>query len=51
MLIKDIKKSTYFKAIDETTLCELIHPEKDTVKMDCSISHAILGPDQIFTSP
>ena len=46
MLIKDIKKSTYFKAIDETTLCELIHPENDNVKMDCSISHAILGPDQ-----
>ena len=46
MLIKDIAKSTYFKAIDETTLCELIHPEKDNVKMDCSIAHAILAPDQ-----
>ena len=44
MLIKDINKSRYFKAIDETVLCELIHPKNDGVDMDCSIAHAVLEP-------
>ncbi len=44
MFIKDIKRSRYFKAIDETVLCELIHPKNDGVKMDFSIAHAVLKP-------
>jgi len=42
MFIKNIKKSSYFKAMDETFLCELIHPKNDGVKMDFSIAHAVL---------
>jgi len=44
MLIKDIKKSTYFKAMDETILCELLHPKKEGIIMGCSIAHAVLEP-------
>jgi mannose-6-phosphate isomerase-like protein (cupin superfamily) len=46
MLVKDIKKSSYFKALDETILCELLHPEKEGFDMGCSIAHAVLGPGQ-----
>ena len=46
MLIKDIKKSSYFKAIDETILCELLHPEKEEINMGCSVAHAVLEPGQ-----
>ena len=44
MLIKDINKSRYFKAIDETVLCELIHPKNDAVDTNLSIAHAVLEP-------
>lgn len=44
MLIKDITKSEYFKAMDETFLTELLHPENEGVDMGCSIAHAVLGP-------
>jgi mannose-6-phosphate isomerase-like protein (cupin superfamily) len=46
MLIKDIKKSKYIKVIDETTLCELLHPAKEEVDLGCSIAHAILEPGE-----
>ena len=46
MLIKDIKKSSYFKAMDQTILCELLHPEKEEIKMGCSVAHAVLEPGQ-----
>ena len=44
MIIKDIKKCVYFTAMDETVLCELLHPQKDLnkLKMDFSIAHAVL---------
>jgi len=44
MLLRDIKKSKYFKVMDETTLCELLHPAKEEVDLGCSIAHAILEP-------
>lgn len=44
MLIKDIKKSGYFKAMDQTILCELLHPKKEEIKMGCSVAHAVLEP-------
>lgn len=46
MLIKDIKKSKYIKVIDETTLCELLHPANEEVDLGCSIAHAILEPGE-----
>ncbi len=44
MLIKDIKKSSYFKSLDETILCELLHPKNEGIIMGCSVAHAILEP-------
>ena len=44
MLIRDIKKSDYFYAVDETVLSELLHPKNDQVKLDFSIAHAVLKP-------
>lgn len=44
MLIRDIKKSNYFDAVDETVLSELIHPKNDGVKLGFSIAHAVLKP-------
>jgi mannose-6-phosphate isomerase-like protein (cupin superfamily) len=41
---KDINKSRYFKAIDETVLCELMHPKNDAIDTNLSIAHAILEP-------
>ena len=44
MLIKDIKNCNYFKALDNTILCELLHPEREEsdLKMNYSIAHAVL---------
>lgn len=44
MLIRDIKNCDYFKALDKTILCELLHPnnEKEELKIDYSIVHAVL---------
>jgi mannose-6-phosphate isomerase-like protein (cupin superfamily) len=44
MLIRDIKNCDYFKALDNTILCELLHPKKEgkDLKIDYSIAHAIL---------
>jgi mannose-6-phosphate isomerase-like protein (cupin superfamily) len=44
MLIKDTKSSSYFDAVDETVLAELLHPKNDGVKLDFSIAHAVLKP-------
>ncbi len=48
MLIKDIKNCDYFKAIDETILCELLHPDREDqdLEMVFSIAHAILNPGE-----
>lgn len=44
MLIRDIKNCNYFKALDNTILCELLHPEREEndLKINYSISHAVL---------
>jgi len=44
MLIRDIKKSNYFDAVDETVLSELLHPKNDGVKLNFSVAHAVLKP-------
>ena len=48
MFVKDIRNCKYFKAIDETTLCELLHPDKEVenLKMNYSIAHAIIKPGE-----
>ena len=44
MLIRDIKNCNYFKALDNTILCELLHPEREEkdLKINYSIAHAVL---------
>ena len=44
MIIRDIKKCNYFKALDKTTICELLHPKNEDggLEIDYSIAHAIL---------
>ncbi len=48
MFIKSLEKCKYFKALDKTFICELIHPEleKERLEMDFSIAHAILKPNE-----
>jgi mannose-6-phosphate isomerase-like protein (cupin superfamily) len=49
MLIRDIKNCKYFKAIDKTILCELLHPERECedLKINYSIAHAILKAGEL----
>lgn len=46
MLINDINKSKYFAAMDETVLCELLHPdnESEVIEMNFSMAHAVIEP-------
>ncbi len=48
MLIKSLKNCKYFKALEETFICELLHPdqEEESLEMDFSLAHAILEPDE-----
>lgn len=38
----------YFRALDETLICELLHPEREEndLEMNFSIAHAILKPGE-----
>jgi mannose-6-phosphate isomerase-like protein (cupin superfamily) len=42
MLIRDIKNCKYFRAMDKSLLCELLHPDHEDLKIDYSIAHAVL---------
>jgi mannose-6-phosphate isomerase-like protein (cupin superfamily) len=44
MFIKDLAKCQYFKAFDNTNLCELLHPDRDGLDIPYSIAHARLEP-------
>jgi len=48
MLIKDIQNCEYFTAIDNTLLCELLHPAKEDehLEISYSIAHAIIKPNE-----
>ncbi|KAF5435508.1 cytosine deaminase [Candidatus Methanophagaceae archaeon] len=48
MLIKDIQNGKYFTAMDNTVLCELLHPanEDEARKLPFSIAHAIVKPGE-----
>jgi mannose-6-phosphate isomerase-like protein (cupin superfamily) len=45
MFIKDLAKCQYFKAFDNTNLCELLHHGRDGSDIPYSIAHAILEPE------
>ncbi len=44
MIIKDLEKCRYFRATDNTLICELLHPGREGLDLSCSIAHAILEP-------
>jgi mannose-6-phosphate isomerase-like protein (cupin superfamily) len=44
LLIKDIQKCKHFTAMDNTHLCELLHPAREKVEIHYSIAHAVLNP-------
>jgi mannose-6-phosphate isomerase-like protein (cupin superfamily) len=44
MFIKDLAKCQYFKAFDNTNLCELLHPGRDGPDLPYSIAHARMEP-------
>ncbi|HWQ19846.1 MAG TPA: cupin domain-containing protein [Methanotrichaceae archaeon] len=44
MIIKDIERCSHFKAMDETILCELLHPAREGLDLHYSIAHAMLEP-------
>lgn len=44
MLIKDIENASFFMAVDNTYLCELLHPLRDKLNLPYSIAYAILNP-------
>lgn len=46
MIVKTQKHCKYFRALDETLICELLHPEreKSDLNMNFSIALAILKP-------
>ena len=46
MFIKDLAKCQYFKASDNTSLCELLHPGRDGPDLPYSIAHARLDPGE-----
>jgi mannose-6-phosphate isomerase-like protein (cupin superfamily) len=48
MLIKDRQSCAYFRAVDHTLLCELLHPARETeaLALRCSIAHAIVKPGE-----
>ena len=46
MIIKDLADCRYFRAMDNTLLCELLHPEREGLDLPYSIAHAVLQPGE-----
>lgn len=46
MIIRDLEDCRYFRAVDNTLLCELLHPEKLDLDLPYSIAHAVLKPGE-----
>ncbi len=47
MIISDIGQGDYFTAPDGSTICELLHPARDSrLRMGCSIARAVVAPGQ-----
>ncbi len=46
MLIRELDQAHYFTALDRTTLCELLHPDRadGTPALPYSLAHAVLPP-------
>lgn len=46
MFIKDTAKCNYFIAADNTHLCELLHPTRESLNLPYSVAHAIIKPGE-----
>ncbi|MCE5213789.1 MAG: cupin domain-containing protein [Methanobacterium sp.] len=48
MLIKTPQNCEYFRVLDKTLICELLHPQREIkdLEMNFSIAHAILKPGE-----
>lgn len=44
MIIRDLAKCKYFRAADNTLICELLHPGREGLDLPYSIAHAVLQP-------
>lgn len=44
MIIRDLANCRYFRAADDTLICELLHPEQEGLDLPYSIAHAVLQP-------
>ncbi|MFZ2471845.1 MAG: cupin domain-containing protein [Methanothrix sp.] len=44
MILKDLAKCRYFRAADNTFICELLHPDREGLDLPYSIAHAMLHP-------
>lgn len=47
MLINDQKNCEFFISEDGSSLCELLHPHKDNLKLPYSLAYAIIKPGEI----
>ena len=44
MIIRDLANCRYFRAADNTLICELLHPDREGLDLPYSIAHAVLQP-------
>jgi mannose-6-phosphate isomerase-like protein (cupin superfamily) len=44
VLIKDIEECGHFTAMDNSFLCELLHPGREELALPYSIAHAVIKP-------
>ncbi|MDI9624693.1 MAG: cupin domain-containing protein [Methanothermobacter sp.] len=46
MIVKNVIDCKYERVLDGTLLCELLHPQHESLKMNFSLAHAILKPGE-----
>lgn len=46
MIVKNVRDCKYERVLDDTLLCELLHPQCENLKMNFSLAHAILKPGE-----
>ena len=44
MIVRDLWGCSWFKSADDTTLCELLHPEREGLNLPYSLAYAVLKP-------
>ena len=44
MFIRSVSDGFHFLALDQTTICELLHPEREGLDIPYSLAHATLKP-------